>query len=802
MKKLSILIMLAICFLATPVLAFELDSISSGQPSKGPAYVPGELLVKYRPAARAVASEYFRTRWGVSTLRTFKAIGVQHVKLPKGLTVEEALEIYQDDPDVEYAEPNYYRYIAAAPNDTYFDQLWGLHNTGQDVNGTSGTADADMDAPEAWDITTGSSDVVIAVIDSGVDYNHPDLSANIWTNPGEIAGNGIDDDGNGYVDDVRGWDFVDDDNDPIDSNDHGTHVAGTIAAVGDDSTGVTGVSWAAKIMVLRFLDAFGSGTTANAISAIEYANAKGAHVINNSMGGAGFSQAEKDAIDASSALVVCAAGNEDADNDSTPSYPASYTSTNIIAVAATDQDDDLASFSNYGATSVDVAAPGTNIYSCEPDRQTVWSDNFDDNDISDWPTDGTNNTWATTSSLSSSGSYSLTDSPAGDYQDDTDSWARAPDLDLTSHSGTKLEFKLNGSSELNYDFLYVQSSSDLSSWTDHYVISGDYSDDWYTGTLDLGAYDGESTVYIRFRFTSDFSNTDDGWYIDDVTVTAASSSYDGTQYQFFQGTSMATPLVSGLAALIKAQTPSLTNTEIKAAIENTVDIIPSLSGKVVTGGRVNAHNALVPPAPSSLSASTTSLTQIDLSWTDNSSNELGFKIERKTGSEGTYSEIDTAAADATSYSDTGLSEATTYYYRVRAYNLAGNSSYSDEANATTLIAPSGLSAAAASASQINLSWTDNSSAETGFRIERKTGSGGTYSEIATVSANVTSYSDTGLSASTTYYYRVLAYNDAGNSAYSNEANATTSPSVAAAGGGGGGGGGCFIATAAFGSNGK
>jgi len=434
MKRLSILILLAICFLATPVLAFELDSISSGQPSKGPAYVPGELLVKYRPSIRAAATEFYRTQWGISTLRTFRTIGAQHLKLPKELTVEEALEIYKNDPDVEYAEPNYYRYITATPNDTNFGRLWGLHNTGQNVNGTSGTADADIDAPEAWDITTGSSDVVVAVIDSGADYNHPDLSANIWTNPDEIAGNGIDDDGNGYIDDIRGWDFVDDDNDPVDSNNHGTHVAGTIAAVGNNSTGVTGVCWTAKIMVLRFLNAFGSGTTANSISAIEYANAKGAHVINNSWGGGGFSQALKDAIDASSALVVCAAGNDGTDNAGTPHYPASYISTNIIAVAATDQNDNLASFSNYGATSVDVAAPGTNIYSSRPDRQTVWSDNFDDGSISDWTTGGTNNAWNTTNSLSYSASYSLTDSPGVDvdYQNDTDSWVTSPVLDLSS----------------------------------------------------------------------------------------------------------------------------------------------------------------------------------------------------------------------------------------------------------------------------------------------------------------------------------------------------------------------------------
>jgi hypothetical protein len=224
---------------------------------------------------------------------------------------------------------------------------------------------------------------------------------------------------------------------------------------------------------------------------------------------------------------------------------------------------------------------------------------------------------------------------------------------------------------------------------------------------------------------------------------------------------------------------------------------PQPCALLVTGGTLSALTELIPPtAPSNLSAGSASETQINLTWTDNSSNESGFKIERKKGAGGTYSEITTVGADVTSYNDTGLSEATSYYYRVRAYNSAGNSSYCDEANATTYpAAPSGLSASAASSSQINLSWTDNSSGESGFKIERKTGSGGTYSQITTVSANVTTYSNIGLSEATTYYFRVRAYNAAGNSNYSNEANATTS----SAGGGGGGGGGCFIATAAYGS---
>ena len=216
-------------------------------------YAPGEMLVKFRPGSRQVASDFYRIHMGLASLRSYKHIGVQRFRLPEGLSVEEALEIFQGDPDVEYAEPNYYYYTNRIPNDPRFNNLWGLRNTGQ----TGGTVDADIDATEAWDITTGNGGVVVAVIDSGVDFTHEDLSGNIWINTGEIGGNGIDDDGNGFVDDVRGWDFVLDRNDVSDVLGHGTHVAGTIAATGNNNVGVTGLSWNAKIMALRFLNVKG-----------------------------------------------------------------------------------------------------------------------------------------------------------------------------------------------------------------------------------------------------------------------------------------------------------------------------------------------------------------------------------------------------------------------------------------------------------------------------------------------------------------------------------------------------------------
>ncbi|MEJ2222997.1 MAG: S8 family peptidase, partial [Desulfobacterales bacterium] len=448
------------CILAVAAAPASSETAAPQSSPQSPAFVPGELLVKFRAEVRREAAADYQEWFDISTRKTFAINGYQQVKLPEGADIEEALELYLEDPDVEHAELNYFVHVnVTTPDDAEFTRLWGLHNTGQNVNGTNGTADADIDAPEAWDVTTGSSDVVVAVIDSGVDVNHPDLQPNIWVNPGETPGNGLDDDGNGYIDDVNGWDFYVNDNDPRDAHGHGTHVAGTVAAAGDNGIGITGVSWSAKIMALRFMDAWGIGTTADAISAIEYASAMGADIINNSWGGSGYNQALKDAIDASGALVVCAAGNSGWNTDTyIPHYPSGYASANIISVAASDQNDNRASFSNFGPFSVHVAAPGTNIYSAAPGRETVWEDDFDDTDISDWLRGGTNNSWDVTNEAAFSGTHSLTDSPGTDYLINTESWARSPAIDLSAHTGAKLEFKIYGNAEAGYDGLWVDAS--------------------------------------------------------------------------------------------------------------------------------------------------------------------------------------------------------------------------------------------------------------------------------------------------------------------------------------------------------
>ena len=227
--------------------------------------------------------------------------------------------------------------VAVTPNDPSFSQLWGLHNTGQ----TGGTNDKDIDAPEAWDLATGDSSIVVAVTDTGVDFSHPDLSSQRWVNPLDPMGGG-DDDGNGLVDDWSGWDFVNGDNDPFDDHRHGTHVSGTIGASGDNGVGVVGVNWNVKIMALKFLNSAGSGTTADAIAATLYAADHGADVSSNSWGGGPYDQALLDAIEYGASrgmLFVAAAGNDGFNNDVTPTYPATYSSDAVLAVAATDSND-------------------------------------------------------------------------------------------------------------------------------------------------------------------------------------------------------------------------------------------------------------------------------------------------------------------------------------------------------------------------------------------------------------------------------------------------------------------------------
>jgi len=655
-------------------------------------FVDGEVLVKYRDSTAVQQALHYRSMWRMNHVRTFKKSGIRKVRLPEAMTVAHAVALYRLDPDVVFAEPNYRYRLQAVPNDSMMDQLWGLVN---------------MDADLAWDLETGSSDIVVAVVDSGIDPAHPDLAANIWTNLDEIADNGVDDDNNGYVDDVNGWDFADDDNhpnDPTDNHGHGTHVAGIIGAVGDNATGTVGVNWQVSIMPLRFITAADYGTTADAIAAIEYATNNGADVVNLSWGGPGESVGLKNVIDdagTAGVLVVCAAGNGGNDIDEVPTYPASFTSSNILSVAASNADDSPTWWTNYSDNQVDVAAPGTDVYSTVPDRQTLSSENFDD--LGAWTFGGTGSDWGQQNVF---GDMVLTESPNADYTNAMNAWARIGPLDLTGRAGTRLDFYIVGTTNGNGDRLYVEASTDGSTWDSLWIGLDDGAAVAVNGTIgslqlavvDLKAYDGSGSVYLRFRFVSDGSGTADGYCIDNLAVTCADTSHGADAYQYYAGTSMSAAYASGAAALIMARKPTLTPTEVRLVIESTVDRKAALGGYTATGGRINLYNALVSMAAVELD-SRAAANRIDLDWTASEPVDTGFEIQRRPNSGSEYETIAIVGADETAYIDSGLAEGATHVYRLFTLSGGERTGYSNETAATTPIAVS--SAAAATPSTVS-----------------------------------------------------------------------------------------------------
>jgi len=502
----------------------------------GIEYVEGEMLVKLKPGVSEAVISDLNSKYKTKSVdkfleknekmkdpgnaKTFENHGFDRLrllKMPVNTNINDAVKEFNNNQNIEYAAPNYIYHITTIPNDPGYlsGNLWGLNK---------------IQTPQAWDLTKGSADIVVANIDTGVDYDHPDLAPNIWTNPGEIPGNGIDDDGNGYVDDIHGYDFANNDGDPFDDHGHGTHTAGTIGAVGNNGIGVAGVNWNVKIMPVKFLSGSGSGTTTDAIRSIQYAIDNGADIMSNSWGGGGYDPSLEDVIKLANdagILFVAAAGNNGRNNDILPFYPASYNVPNVISVAATDGNDVRASFSNYGTTSVDLGAPGINILSTIP----------------------------------------------------------------------------------------------------------------------------------------------------------------GGGYTYLSGTSMATPHVAGVAALIKARYPELTSDVIKTRIFNSVDPSASLSGKTVTGGRLNAYKAVhyvqtVPSAPQNLNANAGNA-RVTLSWNSPLSNG-GLAITNYLVYKGTSSGGETfliQIGNVLNYIDTSVTNGETYYYKVTAANSIGESASSNEISA-------------------------------------------------------------------------------------------------------------------------
>jgi subtilisin family serine protease len=591
------------------------------------SYKEGELLVKFKSGGVASSSVKAHQAVRASVVKRYSLVSnLEHVKLPKGTSVKDAVMLYMANPDVEYAEPNYIRKATTIPNDTIFGQQWALNNTGAFAGGTP---DADIDAPEAWDVSTGSRGVIIAVIDTGVDYNHADLVQNIWKNPDENCTNGIDDDANGFIDDCVGWNFFDDNNQPLDDAPHGTHVAGIIGALGNNMMGISGVMWYVQMMPLRFMGFHADpaecdgehfcGEVADEVEAIEYAAANGAKVINASYGGNEFSNAERDAIAAANTAnitFVASAGNEGANNDLTPLYPASHDLPNIISVAATDQNDQRAAFSNFGATSVDVAAPGVYILSTIP--AFIEPNGYDF-------FDGT--------SMAAPHVSGLAGLLQGYYTHFNHHQVIATILNYTDRI-TSLIGSIGTAGRINA-YRAISSLQTPESVSSEALSTSSIAIKWVDRAT------GE-TGYVVER------KPDGGVYVQVASLPKDAKSF--TDAGLVEGTYFY---------------------KIKA-----INTIPAESRSV----EILATTLL--NAPGNLSASAISNTNVLLTWVDFSNAESGFKIERKQDN-GVFSELATVGPNISSYNDLSVNKGIRYYYRVRAFNAAGFSAYSNEVSLRT-----------------------------------------------------------------------------------------------------------------------
>lgn len=376
-KGLTRIVVGLVCVLFS-VSAFSANHINVSKQK----HVPGELIVKLRQAQpgkgiqRLVISS-LQKKFGSTAVLDMKPFitdgSLYKIRMVNGTDLAMAISILGTENAVEFAEPNiiYHALDTGMPNDPDFIKTWGIKNTGQtDAAGQVGISGADINVMPLWrEGIHGNQKTLVAVIDTGVSWDHPDLAANIYTNPGEAgdkSGNGVDDDKNGFIDDVHGWNFVANNNNSRDDNGHGTHCSGTIGAVGNNGIGVAGINWNVSILPVKFLDSQGSGTLEAAVDAINYAKMMKVQVMSNSWGGGAESQTMIAAIQAAKdagILFVAAAGNDSSNNDNSPSYPASTQVDNVVAVAATDNKDQLATFSNYGPKTVHVAAPGVKVYS-------------------------------------------------------------------------------------------------------------------------------------------------------------------------------------------------------------------------------------------------------------------------------------------------------------------------------------------------------------------------------------------------------------------------------------------------------
>jgi subtilisin family serine protease len=569
------------------------DALTAGDEGVGP-YAEGQVIVQFEPGTAPFERREAREGAGVGFAKSLSLSRTQLVAVDG--PVRAAVRRLERQPGVAYAQPNY-RYEALAvepPDDTFFEQLWGLSDPALPDPGVS--------ALEAWEESKGGGQV-IAVVDTGVDLTHPDLEPNLWTNTLEGPGLPGDQDLNGFVDDVHGYDFVDDDGDPDDYEFHGTHVAGTAAAVAGNNKGIAGVAPEAEIMAVRVLDGNGSGFTAEIAEGIAYAAENGADVINLSLGGpAGGDQATEDAIEiaaAEDAVVVAAAGNEGVSNDVEPHTPCALPQANLICVAALNQAGSLAGFSNFGPKSVDIAAPGTGTLSAKVDYGApLFSNGFEPGTTELWSTFASNGgiNWGI-SSQAASGAQSATDSPAGDYGQAVDpSEFAASELftddpvDLTDERGCRVHFRAMYEIEEFFDLFFAGAGSEESDFDGNVFdgTSSGYPSTFSREEASISDMDDHSDVHPIFAVLSDESIEFDGAYVDDVRLICRDEAYvdaiasgaeydlpDAGNYVRFNGTSMATPHVAGVAALVRAAEPNATALETVEAILAGASAIPT-----------------------------------------------------------------------------------------------------------------------------------------------------------------------------------------------------------------------------------
>ncbi|MGD0651289.1 MAG: S8 family serine peptidase, partial [Verrucomicrobiia bacterium] len=625
-------------------------------------YVEGEALVTFKEAADLPAARQALQKHTLSLAKHFKELS-EHRHRQTGLvrwqghTTAALIDELKQEASVETVEPNYLRWASAAPptNDTLFAQLWGLQNTGQVVNGAAGTAGDDIRFVNAWNSAQpAAGEVIVAVIDTGVDYTHPDLVSNMWTNAGEVAGNGVDDDGNGYIDDYYGYDFVNSLPDPIDSGLHGTHVSGTIAATGNNDLGVVGVNPQAKIMALKASSDGNTFSDAAVIEAIQYATMmknRGVNIvaINASFGGGGQSVVERAAIQTAgdAGIVFCAAaGNESANNDATPTYPASYRLPNMIVVAATDQNDALADFSNYGITTVDLAAPGVNILSTIPvalgsttavvRRASV---TYDANGL----------TYAGITTGITATMYDCGLGYPGDFPA-----AVSGNIALISRGTLYFTDKVSNAMAAG-----AQAAIIYNNVAGNFQGTLQYSNNWIPA-VSISQADGQTLQSLL-----------------PTTVTVVNSRDPTQVYQYLDGTSMATPHVAGAVAFAAMNYPAETVAQRIQRILGNVDAVAGLQTLVHTGGRLNLRRTVTvidtsPPAVSITSpAGGTAYTSAQtVTLTASASDNTGVaKVEFY--DTGTLQGTDTTAPYTYAWGFTSADDGA-HDWTARAYDDAGN----------------------------------------------------------------------------------------------------------------------------------